>query len=99
MKCPFGISNFLEEISSLSHSIIFSLGSKIPADGDCGYEIKRCLHLEREVVTHLTSMLKSRDITLLTKIYIVKAVAFLIVMYYYTGWITKKGEHQRTDFF
>ena len=69
------------------------LGSKITADVDCSQEIKRCLLLERKVMTNLDSILKSRDITLLTKVHLVKAMIFPIVMYGYYSWTTKKSEH------
>ena len=68
------------------------LGSKITADGDCSHEIKRCLLLERKVVTHLDSILKSRDITLPTKIRLVKATVFPVVMYACESWTVKKAE-------
>ena len=68
-------------------------GSKITADGDCSHEIKRCLPLGRKVVTNLDSMLKSRDITLPTKVHLVKAVVFPVVMYGYDSWAIKKAEH------
>ena len=69
------------------------LGSKITADGDCSHEIKRLLLLERKAMTNLDSVLKSRDITLLTKVHIIKAVVFLVVMYRYESWTRKKAEH------
>ena len=75
------------------------LGSKITADGDCSREIKRRLLLGRKVMTNLDSILKSRDITLLTKFYIVKAMIFPVVMYGCESWTIKKAEHQRTDVF
>ena len=65
------------------------LGSKIIADGDCSHEIKRCLLLERKVMTNLDSILKSRDITLPTKVHLIKAMAFPVVMYGCESWITK----------
>ena len=68
-------------------------GSKITADGDCSQEIKRCLLLGRKVMTNLVSMLKSRDITLPTKAYLVKAVVFPVVMYGCESWTIKKAEH------
>ena len=71
------------------------LGSKITADGDCSHEIKRCLLLGRRAMTNLDSKLKSRDITLPTKVCIVKAMAFPVVMYGCEDWTTKKAEHQR----
>ena len=75
------------------------VGSKITADGDCSHEIKRCLLLGRKVMTKLDSMLKSRDITLPTKVHLVKAMVFPVVMYGCESWTTKKAEHQRTDAF
>ena len=74
-------------------------GSKITADGDCSHEIKRCLLLGREVMTNLDSILKSRDITLSTKVHLVKAMVFPVVMYGCESWTTKKAEHQRIDAF
>ena len=68
------------------------LGSKITADGDCSYEIKRCLLLGRKFMTNLDSILKSRDITLPTKLCIVKAMVFPVVMYGCESWATKKAE-------
>ena len=68
------------------------LGSKITADGDCSHEIKRCLLLGREYMTNLDSILKSRDITLPTKVHIVKAMIFPVVMYRCESWTTKKAE-------
>ena len=75
------------------------LGSKITADGDCGHEIKRHLLLGRKVMTNLDSILKSRDITLSTKVHLVKAKGFPVVMYGCKIWTIKKGEHRRTDAF
>ena len=72
-------------------------GSKITADGDCSHEIKRCLLHGRKVMTNLDSILKSRDITLPTKVRLVKAMVFPVVMYGCESWIVKKTEHQRTD--
>ena len=74
-------------------------GSKITADGDCSHEIKRCLLLGRKVMTNLDSILKSRDITLPTKVHLVKAMVFLVVMYGCESWTTKKAERQRIDAF
>ena len=74
-------------------------GSKITADGDSSHEIKRRLLLERKVMTNLDSIFKSRDITLLTKVRLVKAMAFPVVMYGCDGWTVKKAEHQRIDAF
>ena len=75
------------------------LGSKIIADGDCSHEIKRHLPLRRKVMTNLDNILKSRDITLPTKVYLVKATVFPVVMYGYKSWIIKKAECQRIDAF
>ena len=69
------------------------LGSKITADGDCSHEIKRRLLLGRKVMTNLDSILKSRDITLTTKVHLVKATVFPVVMYGYESWTVKKAEH------
>ena len=74
-------------------------GSKITADGDCSHEIKRCLLLGRKAMTNLDSTLKSRDITLLTKVCLVKAVVFPVVMYGCESWTIKKAELQRIDAF
>ena len=68
-------------------------GSKITADGDCSHEIKRCLHLGRKVMTNLESILKSRDIILPTKVRLVKAMVFPVVMYGCESWTVKKAEH------
>ena len=76
-----------------------SLGSKITADGDCSHEIKRRLLLGRKVMTNLDSILKSRDITLPTRVHLVKAMAFPVVMYGCESWIIKKAEHRRIDVF
>ena len=73
--------------------------SKITADGDCSYEIKRCLLLGRKAMTDLGSILKSRDITQLTKVHLVKATVYLVVMDRWESWIIKKAESQRTDTF
>ena len=72
-------------------------GSKITADGDCSHEIKRCLLLGRKVMTNLNSILKSRDITLSTKVRLVKAMVFPVVMYGCENWTIKKAERQRID--
>ena len=74
---------------------LFLGGSKITADGDCSHEIKRSLLLGRKVMTNLDSILKSRDITLPTKVRLVKAMVFPVVMYGCESWTTKKAEHQR----
>ena len=75
------------------------LGSKITADGDCSHEIKRCLLLGRKAITNLDSILKSRDITLPTKVCLVRAMVFPIVMYGCESWTIKKAERQRIDAF
>ena len=74
-------------------------GSKITADGDCSHEIKRCLLFGRKAMTNLDSILKSRDITLLTKARLVKAMVFLVVTYGCESWTIKKAEHRRIDAF
>ena len=74
-------------------------GSKITADGDCSHEIKRHLLLERKVMANLSDILKSRDITLPTKIRLIKAMVFPVVVYGYESWTIKKAEPQRTDAF
>ena len=75
------------------------LGSKITVDGDCSREIKRCLLLGRKAMTNLDSMLKSRDITLTTKVCVVKAMVFPVVMYGCESWTIKKTECRRIDAF
>ena len=75
------------------------VGSKITADGDCSHEIKRHLLLGRKVMTNLNSILKSRDITLPTKVHLVKAMVSSVVMYGCESWTIKKAEHQRIDVF
>ena len=74
-------------------------GSKITADGDWSHEIKRCLLLERKAMNNINSILKSRDITLPTKVHLVKAMVFPVVMYGCESWTIKKSEHWRTDAF
>ena len=75
------------------------LDSKITVDGDCSHEIKRCLLLERKAMINLDSILKSRDITLPTKVHLVKAMVFPVVMYRCESWTIKKAEHQRINAF
>ena len=75
------------------------LGSKITADGDCSHEIKRCLLLGSKVMANLDSIFKSRDMTLPTKVHLVKAMVFPVVMYGCESWTIKKAEHQRIDAF
>ena len=74
-------------------------GSKVTADGDCSHEIKRCLLLGRKVMTNLEGIFKSRDITLLTKVRLVKAMVCPVVMYGCESWTVKKAEHRRIDAF
>ena len=76
-----------------------SLGSKITADGDCCHEVKRCLLLGRKAMTNLDSVLKSRDITLPTKVCLVKAMVFPVVIYGCKSWTIKKAEHGKIDAF
>ena len=78
---------------------LYFLGSKITADGDCSHEIKRHLLLGRKVMSNLNSILKSRDVTLPTKVYLVKGMVFPVVMYGYESWTIKKAEHWRIDAF
>ena len=75
------------------------MGSKITVDGDCSHKIKRCLLLGRKAMTNLDSILKSRNITFLTKVHIVKAIVFPVVLYGCEGCTLKKAEHQRIDAF
>src|SRR5574337_1227039 len=86
-----------ETVETVSDFIF--LGSKITADGDCSHEIKRRLLLGRKVITNLDSILESRDITLSTKVCLVKAMVFPVVMYGCKSWTTKKTEHRRIDAF
>ena len=74
-------------------------GSKMTKDGDCSHEIKKCLLLGRKVMTNLDSIFKSRDVTLSTKVHLVKAMVFPVVMYGYESWTVKKAEHWRIDAF
>ena len=74
-------------------------GSKITADGDCSHEIKRCFLLGRKAMTNLDSIFKSRDITLPTKVHLIKATVFPVVVYECESWTVKKAEHQRIDVF
>ena len=86
-----------ETVEAVSDFIF--LGSKITADGDCNHEIKRRLLLGRKVMTNLDSILKNRDITLSTKVHLVKAMVFPVVMYGCESWTVKKAERQRIDAF
>ena len=76
-----------------------ALGSKITADGDCSHEINRCLLLERKALTNIDSIFESRDITLPTKVHIVKVMIFPVVMNRWKSWTVKKTDPQRTDVF
>ena len=82
-----------------SERLYFSGGSKISADGDCSHEIKRGLVLGRKAMTNLDSVLKSRDITLLTKVCLVKTMVFPVIMYGCESWTIKKAKGRRTDTF
>ena len=86
-----------ETVETVSDFIF--LGSKITADGDCSHEIKRRSLLGRKVMTNLDSIFKSRDITLPTKVRLVKAMVFPVIMYGYESWTIKKAEHRRIDTF
>ena len=86
-----------ETVETVSDFIF--LGSKITADGHCSHKIKRCLLLGRKVMTNLDSILKSRDITFPTKVHLIKAMVFPVVMYGCETWTVKKAEHQRNDAF
>ena len=87
------------EIDGETVSDFIFWGSKITADGDCSHEIKRRLLFGRKVITNLDSILQSRDITLPTKVHLVKALVFPVVMYRCESWTVKKAEHQRIDAF
>ena len=82
-----------------NHDRLYFWGCKITAEGDCSHEIKRCLLLGRKAMTNLDSILKSRDITLPTKVHLVKAMVFPVVMYGCESWIIRKAEHERIDAF
>ena len=86
-----------ETVETVSDFIFW--GSQITADGDCSHKIKRCLLLGRKFMTNLDSILKSRDITLATKVRLVKAMVFPLVMYRCESWTVKKAEHQRINAF
>ena len=97
-SCPITSWQIDGETVETMSDFIF-LGSKITADGDCSHEIKRCLLLGRKVMANLDSILKSRDITLPTKVCLVKAMVFPVVMYGCESWTVKKAECQRIDAF
>ena len=86
-----------ETVETVADLILW--GSKIIADGDCSHEIKRCLLLGRKVMTNLENLLRSREITLPTKVHVVKAMIFPVVMYGCESWTIKKAEHRRIDAF
>ena len=90
--------HFMEIDEETVANFIF-LGSKITADGDCSDKIKRCLFLGGKILTNLNSIFKSRDMTLLTKVRLVKAMVFPLVMYRFENWTIKKAECRRTDAF
>ena len=87
----------MEKLETVADFIFW--GSQITADGDCSHEIKRCLLLGRKVMTNLDNILKGRDITLSTKVCLVKAMIFPLVMYGCESWTIKKADHQRIDAF
>ena len=91
------MSDSLETMETVTDFIF--LGSKITEDGDCSHKIKRLLLLGKKAMTNLDSILKSRDITLLTKVHLVKAMVFPLVMYGCESWTIKKAEHRRIDAF
>ena len=97
-SCPITSCNINGETVETVSDFIFG-GSKITADGDCSHEIKRRLLLGRKVMTNLDSIFKSRDITLPTKVRLVKAMVFPVVMYGCESWTLKKAERQRIDAF
>ena len=97
-SCPITSWEIDGETVETVSDFIF-LGSKITADGDCSHEIKRHLLLERKVMTNLDSIFKSRDITLPTKVHLVKALVFPVVMYGCESWTVKKAERRRIDAF
>jgi len=93
------ISWQMEEQWKWWQTLFFFLSSKIIADGDCSHEMKRCLLLGRKVMTNLDSVLKSKDITLPTKVHLIKAMVFPVVMYGCQSWTIKKAEHWSIDAF
>ena len=99
LKCLFLILFLYRFCTDTGLTDFIFLGSKITADGDCGHEIKRRLLLARIIMTNLDRILKSRDITLPTKVHLVKAMFFPVVMYGCESWTTKKAECQKIDAF
>ena len=95
---PITLQQIDGETTEIVTDFVF-LGSKITADGDCSHEIKRCLLLGRKAMINLDSILKSRDITLPTKVHLVQAMVFPLGMYGCESWIVKKAEDQRIDAF
>ena len=93
------ITSWQIDEETVADFIFFFFGSKIIADGDCSHEIKRHLLLGRNIMTNIDSILKSRDITLPTKVCLVKAMVFPVVMYGCESWAIKKAEHRRIDAF
>ena len=93
------LSDISWQIDGETVAVFIFLGSKIIADGDCSHEIKRCLLLGRKVMTNLDSILKSRDITLSTKVSLVKAMVFPVIMCGCESWTVKKAECRRIDAF
>ena len=91
------MANRREKVATVTDTIF--VGSKITADIDCSHKIKRCLLLGRGTMTNLDSIFKSRDLTLPTKVHIVKGMVFPVVMYKCESWTIKKAEHQRIDAF
>ena len=89
--------HLMRRVASLEKTLM--LGAKIAADGDCSLEIKRCLLLGRKAIINLDSIFKSRDITLPTKVHLVKAMVFPLVIYGCESWTIKKAEHRRIDAF
>ena len=94
---PITLWQIMETMETMRDFIF--LGSKITADGDCSHEIKRCFLLGRKTMTNLDSILKSRDITLPTKVHLVKPMVFPVVIYGCEIWSIKKADHQRIDAF
>ena len=93
------MANRWETMETVRDFIYLFFGSKITADGDCSHEIKRCLLLGRKTMTNLDNIIKTRGITLPTKVYLVRAMVFSVVMYGCESWTIKKVENQRTDAF
>ena len=93
------ITSSQTDVETMKTVTDYFLGSKISADGDCSHEIQRCLLLGRKAMTNLASIFKSRDITLPTKVLLVKAMVFPVLMYGCASWSIKKAEHLRTDAF